>query len=85
MKVLRKHLIIITGLFCFAHIIFDFSALGKTTDVILALFFLLLLIYTTLFQKWQGNSLNDRLNPFTDTAKGPLSSTGLFLILHQPV
>jgi hypothetical protein len=54
LKSLLKILIILTGIYCIAHIIFDLTfnpTLNIATNVIQALFFLFVLCYITFFRK----------------------------------
>jgi uncharacterized protein involved in response to NO len=58
MKSLLKVLIVLTGLYCIAHVIFDLTfnpVINIATNVIKALFFLFLLAYVTFFRKSAKN------------------------------
>lgn len=58
MKSLLKVLIILTGLYCVAHVIFDLTfnpVITIATNVIQSLFFLFVLTYITFFRKTAKN------------------------------
>lgn len=54
MKSFLKVLIALSGLYCLVHILFDLSVgpvMNIATNIIQALFFLLVLVYITFFRK----------------------------------